>query len=222
MFNIREYEASCYWKHGHDECKDDDNSELSHSKEYNPKEILKEIISENNLKYTNKNYSIEWLIKQLGNGKYKIPRYQRQYVWSAEQVAALVVSLLKRIPIPKLYGYYKESEEINAVLIVDGQQRLTSLFMYYWGIFPKSKNRIDYVSCLQEIAELCSDYYSNKSTVGEKQRIKETLATNYQLQLDYKFVYLANEYDEKQHKLDLSYRGKSDLNEQQKFRLLDR
>lgn len=202
--------------------KDDDNSELSHSKEYNPKEILEEITSENNLKYTSKSYSIEWLIEQLGKGKYKIPGYQRRYVWSAEQVTALVVSLLKRMPIPKLYGYYTESEEINATLVIDGQQRLTSLFMYYWGIFPKSKNRIDYASCLQEIAELCKDYYSNKSSAGAKQTIKETLATKYQLRIDYKFVYSANEYDEKQHKLDLSYRGNSDLNEQQKFRLLDR
>lgn len=198
------------------------DSELSHSPQYNPKEILAEITSENNLKYASKSYSIEWLIDQLGKGKYKIPGYQRRYVWSSEQVTALVVSLLKRVPIPKLYGFYTEDEEVSATLVIDGQQRLTSLFMYYWGIFPKSKNRIDYASCLQEISEECKIYYSDKTTKDQKQLAKEKLTNKYQLRIEYKFVYSANEYDEKQHKIDISYRGESDLNEQQKFRLLDR
>lgn len=198
------------------------DSELSHVKEYNPKEILNEITNENNLKYASKSYSIEWLIDQLGKGKYKIPGYQRRYVWDAEQVTALIVSLLKRMPIPVLYGYYTEDKDIQATLVIDGQQRLTSLFMYYWGIFPNSKNRIDYASCLQEISKECKIYYSEESSKLQKNAAKDILSKMYQLKVDYKFIYSANEYDEKQHKIDLSYRGESNLSEQQKFRLLDR
>lgn len=202
---------------------EEDESGLSHPKDYNPKEALNEIIATNNLDYNSKSYSIEWLVDRLGKGKYKIPAYQRRYVWNEEQVTALIVSLLKKMPIPILYGYYMEEKDIEqATLIIDGQQRLTSLFMYYWGIFPKFKNRMDYATNLRDISEQCEIYYSESSLKKDKNTAKEKLEKTYKLNVDHEFIYLANEVDERQHKINLSYRTKSDLTEQQKFRLLDR
>ncbi len=186
-------------------------------------EILEKIIGVNRINYYPKNYSIDWLVDRLGSGKFSMPKYQRKYVWLDHQVTALIVSVLKKIPIPKLYGYYTESQGSNqTTLIIDGQQRLTSLFMYYWGIFPKSKNnRINYAEHLESISALCKIYYDEKLPLPEKKAAKERLNRDFKLDVDFKFTYKSNEFTESQKYLDLSYRGHSDLNKQQKFRLLD-
>lgn len=186
------------------------------------KEILASLIRKNDIQYYNKNYSIEWLVDRLGSGKFRMPKYQRKYVWEDVQVTALIVSVLKKIPIPKLYGYYTENQnEDQMTLVIDGQQRLTSLFMYYWGIFPKSKNnRINYADKLVEISKECKKYYDTEDERTKKD-IRLKLKNDYQLIIDYQFIYKSNEVDEQQHSIDLSYRGKSELTAQQKFRLLD-
>lgn len=188
------------------------------------KEILASLIRKNDIQYNNKNYSVEWLVDRLGSGKFKMPKYQRKYVWEDVQVTALIVSILKKIPIPKLYGYYTESEsEEQMTLVIDGQQRLTSLFMYYWGIFPKSKNnRINYADKFEEISKYCKEYYDEHTNINRKKEISNILKIDYQLLTDYQFIYKSNEYDEQQHSLNLSNRGESTLSPKEKFRLLDR
>lgn len=184
------------------------------------KDILATLFKKNNLSYTNKNYSIDWLVDRLGSGKFSMPEYQRKYVWNENQVIALVASILKKLPIPKLYGYYTEEDgDDQTTLVIDGQQRLTSLFMYYWGIFPKKRNkRIAYGKKLQEIARLCKKYYEN----GD-QEAKRTLEKTYKLDVGYKFIYRVNEIPENQIELNLSYRDKeSKLSNQEKFRFMDR
>lgn len=184
------------------------------------KEILDSLFKKNNISYRDKNYTIEWLVDRLGNGKFSMPKYQRKYVWNENQVIALVASILKKLPIPKLYGYYTESEDENqTTLVIDGQQRLTSLFMYYWGIFPRNNNkRISYGDKLVEITKLCKDYYENKN-----QNAKRELEKTYKLKVDYKFIYKSNDISDKQVEINLSYRHpESKLSPQEKFRFMDR
>lgn len=183
-------------------------------------EILDTLFKKNNISHRDKNYSIDWLVDRLGSGKFSMPKYQRKYVWNETQVIALVVSVLKKLPIPKLYGYYTEEQgESQTTLVIDGQQRLTSLFMYYWGIFPrKGNNRIIYADKLQKIAELCKKYYDNNDLEAKKILQKE-----YKLEVDYKFIYKTNEISGNQLELNLSYRHKdTQLSHQDKFRFMDR
>lgn len=183
-------------------------------------EILDTLFKKNNISYRDKNYSIDWLVDRLGSGKFSMPKYQRKYVWNETQVIALVVSILKKLPIPKLYGYYTEAQgENQTTLVIDGQQRLTSLFMFYWGIFPKNKSkRIAYGPELQTIAELCKKYYENND-----QDAKKILEKKYKLDVDYKFIYKTNELSDNQLELNLSYRHKdTKLSYQEKFRFMDR
>lgn len=86
--------------------------------------------------------------------------------------------------------------------------------MYYWGIFPKSKNRINYASVLKEITTLCEVYYSEDSAKQQKDSAKKELINTYRVKGDHKFVYKANEIDEQQHEINLSFLSKSDLSSQ--------
>jgi hypothetical protein len=78
--------------------------------------------------------SIEALVARIGrNGLILQPEFQRDYVWSAAKASALVESVLMRIPLPVVY--LAETAEGDWE-VVDGQQRLTSLYSFVVGRFP--------------------------------------------------------------------------------------
>lgn len=93
--------------------------------------------------------SFESLMSNLENDYFTIPKNQRNYIWSKEQVQELAISLIKGFPIPPLYGYRNKD---NQIVILDGQQRLISLYLYYKSKFFKntSKQAINLKAILKE------------------------------------------------------------------------
>lgn len=93
--------------------------------------------------------SFESLMSNLENDYFTIPKNQRNYIWSKEQVQELAISLIKGFPIPPLYGYRNKD---NQIVILDGQQRLISLYLYYKSKFFKntSKQAINLKDILKE------------------------------------------------------------------------
>lgn len=61
------------------------------------------------------------LVESVNDNLYIIPKYQRKYRWSKEQVIGLVESLLRGLPIPPIYTYRNENNQLE---ILDGQQRV--------------------------------------------------------------------------------------------------
>lgn len=61
------------------------------------------------------------LVESVNDNLYIIPKYQRKYRWSKEQVIGLVESLLRVLPIPPIYTYRNENNQLE---ILDGQQRV--------------------------------------------------------------------------------------------------
>lgn len=61
------------------------------------------------------------------------PEFQRDYVWSSAKAGQLIESVLLRIPLPIVYLSETEDSDWE---VVDGQQRLTSLFSFVRGQFP--------------------------------------------------------------------------------------
>jgi hypothetical protein len=68
------------------------------------------------------------LVHQIDNNRLHLrPVYQRRYVWDNKKASKLVESLLINVPIPVCY-LAEESDGTRSV--IDGQQRLRSLFRY--------------------------------------------------------------------------------------------
>jgi hypothetical protein len=77
-----------------------------------------------------------------------VPAFQREYVWKREDAKQLVDSLIKEYPTgtmltwetntpPELKGPHKYDEKQGAVrILLDGQQRLTTLYMLIRGELP--------------------------------------------------------------------------------------
>lgn len=68
------------------------------------------------------------------------PIYQRMFRWDISQQSALIESILLGIPIPPIYVYQDEKGKWN---IIDGQQRLTTIFKFM-GVFKSDVDCDDY------------------------------------------------------------------------------
>ncbi len=72
------------------------------------------------------------LVDGVNDNLYLIPQFQRKYRWDEGQVKELARSLFRGYPIPPVYAYRNKAGQLE---ILDGQQRVMSLFLYYIGKF---------------------------------------------------------------------------------------
>jgi len=110
----------------------------------------------------NQNKKYDHLFADIDTGYTKIPKFQRDFVWSKVQTSKLIDSIIKGFPIGT-FIFWKTREELrhvknigNAELpsqkagesvayVLDGQQRITSLFAVKKGlIITKEGKEIDY------------------------------------------------------------------------------
>ena len=76
------------------------------------------------------------VMQGIENDTFVIPSFQRVYRWTEVQVEELAISLVRGMPIPPIYGFHNRN---NQIVILDGQQRLISLYLYYTGKRIKKK-----------------------------------------------------------------------------------
>lgn len=110
----------------------------------------------------NHNKKYEALFLEIDAGQVKLPRFQREFVWDKEQSAKLIDSILKGFPIGT-FIFWKTKEVLRsykeignhklpetpkgdyAQYVLDGQQRITSLYAIRKGIrITKDGKEIDY------------------------------------------------------------------------------
>lgn len=82
-------------------------------------------------------YNAELLVSRIKKNQIFIPSFQRKYVWSVQKASRFIESLLLGLPVPGIFLSLEAST--NRLLIVDGQQRLMSLYKFYEGRFDENK-----------------------------------------------------------------------------------
>lgn len=82
-------------------------------------------------------YSLDYWIKLILKKDIVLPDYQRYFVWEEDQIATLVTTLKRGFFIPPIIigACTVDGEEKN--IIIDGQQRLTSVLLSYFKVYPK-------------------------------------------------------------------------------------
>ena len=83
-------------------------------------------------------YTLSVLWQMFNNKDITSPSFQRGYVWSQRQASALIESFLMGLPVPPVF-FYIDSENKN--LVIDGQQRLMSIFFFFDGFFGQENER---------------------------------------------------------------------------------
>ena len=82
-------------------------------------------------------YTLAHWLKLLMKQNIKLPPYQRTFVWDEGRVQALITTLKNEDFVPPVtIGAFGDADDITNY-ILDGQQRLTSVFLAYLGLFPK-------------------------------------------------------------------------------------
>lgn len=110
----------------------------------------------------NQSKKYDFLFNDIDNGRTKIPKFQRDFVWDKEQTAKLIDSIIKGFPIGT-FILWKTREQLREVknignielpaspkgdavhYVLDGQQRITSLYAVRKGlIINKDGKLLDY------------------------------------------------------------------------------
>jgi uncharacterized protein with ParB-like and HNH nuclease domain len=74
----------------------------------------------------------------LESGAVRIPGFQRNYVWDINRASKLIESLILGLPVPQVFLYEVER---NKFLVIDGQQRLMSIYYFIKQRFPRKDRR---------------------------------------------------------------------------------
>ena len=91
---------------------------------------------------------IATILDQIDLGSMALPEFQRGYVWNRDQVKGLMLSLYRKHPVGSLLVWVTKTETANArgdvtlapgsvKLLLDGQQRITSLYGIIRGKAPQ-------------------------------------------------------------------------------------
>ena len=81
-------------------------------------------------------YSLKHWIDLILSKNIELPEYQRYFVWEEKKVETLIKAFEEKHFIPPVaIGSFQEDNK-NSNLVLDGQQRLTSILLSYLGIYP--------------------------------------------------------------------------------------
>lgn len=117
---------------------------LTIMEQYETLEILEfeqdeqEVLIEYDITTYPSDFTLNGLFKMWESGDITIPDYQREFVWSLKQSSLLIESFLIGLPVPPIFFYIDEN---NRNLVIDGQQRLLSVFYFFEGYFGSENEK---------------------------------------------------------------------------------
>jgi uncharacterized protein with ParB-like and HNH nuclease domain len=76
----------------------------------------------------------------LESGAVRIPGFQRNYVWDLGRASKLIESLILGLPVPQVFLYEIDR---NKFVVIDGQQRLMSIYYFIKQRFPRKDKRAE-------------------------------------------------------------------------------
>ena len=125
---------------------------------------------------------LDAILFQIDEGNLVLPTFQRSYVWNREQVRSLMRSLYKNYPVGNFLVWETKSDTAIAkgatglngpahTLLLDGQQRITSLYGIIRGKKPKFSDADErsFVNLYFDVIEQEFEFYS-KSKMTNKRR----------------------------------------------------
>lgn len=156
-------------------------------------------LTNSNITQYRSDVAFKTLVEALDSGLYIIPKYQRKFIWLQSQVESLAVSLIKGLPIPPIYVCRNEKKQME---ILDGQQRIISLFLYYKGKYIKNSTATSI-----ELQELTNNYLENEEDIDFLTLIEKLWKLK---NVKYKYKYTEENSEthiEEEKLIDISYAG---------------
>ena len=95
---------------------------------------------EYNVSSTPNDFNVRTIFDFVSSGIVKIPGFQRNYVWDKKKASKLIESLIMGLPVPQVFFYEKAK---NDFLVIDGQQRLMTVYYFLKKRFPRTEKRAE-------------------------------------------------------------------------------
>lgn len=95
---------------------------------------------EYNITSSPNDFNIKTLYDFTESGIVEIPSFQRNYVWDIKRASKLIESIIMGLPVPQIFLYEKSK---NKFMVVDGQQRLMTIYYFILKRFPKMNKRLE-------------------------------------------------------------------------------
>lgn len=108
--------------------------------EEDPQEEQDISLKEYDITATPNDFNIKTLFEFIQSGALKIPGFQRNYVWDIKRASKLIESVILGLPVPQMFWY---EEKRNSFLVIDGQQRLMSVYYFMKQRFPRNEKRTE-------------------------------------------------------------------------------
>jgi uncharacterized protein with ParB-like and HNH nuclease domain len=130
-------------------------------------------------------FNVSTLFSFIESGAVIIPGFQRHFVWDIKRSSKLIESLILGLPVPQIFLY---EESRNRFLVIDGQQRLMSIYYFIKQRFPRQEARTDLRRVFEEYGRIPDEILHN-----------DKYFSNFRLQLPAKLPDVPNRF------ADLSY-----------------
>ena len=130
------------------------------------------------------------IIDKINDDQLFVPEFQREYVWKRENAKKLFESLIHKYPTgslltwettepPAVKGPRKYQPEMGSIkLILDGQQRVTTLYMIMEGRLPPYYEQHEVLNPILDlhvnIEDLTLEYFNESKMAGDPKWIKLT------------------------------------------------
>jgi len=145
-----------------------------------PKDVIQHIREEENDAYSDDSLfnikpwgadlSFRELIQRYDDDELVKPELQRKYVWDKAEASRFIDSLLLGLPVPSIFLAQTADEKL---LIIDGFQRIMTVYDYVRGIFAKD-GRAFALSRSDKINKRWRGKTFNELTEAEQRRIRNT------------------------------------------------
>ena len=102
------------------------------------KDEISEPLKEYDISSTPNDFNINTIFDFIESGVVEIPGFQRNYVWDKRRASKLIESLIIGIPVPQIFLFEAAK---NKYYVIDGQQRLMTIYYFKKQRFPKKEMR---------------------------------------------------------------------------------
>ncbi|WP_375583255.1 DUF262 domain-containing protein [Cyclobacterium xiamenense] len=104
-------------------------------------------------------FNIKTIYDFIESGVLKIPGFQRNYVWDIKRASKLIESLIMGLPVPQVFLF---EEGRNEFLLIDGQQRLMTIYYFIKKRFPRKEKRTELRRIFSEKGQIPEEVLHDK------------------------------------------------------------
>ncbi|CAK0750926.1 DUF262 domain-containing protein [uncultured Gammaproteobacteria bacterium] len=103
-------------------------------------------------------FNVATLYNYIHRNTIKIPGFQRNFVWDRVRASKLIESLMLNLPVPQIFLY---EQARNRFFVIDGQQRLMSIYYFIKGRFPKIERRVELRAIFDREGTISEETFEN-------------------------------------------------------------